>query len=183
MVLSPTIYRVTIDLADIDRGRYERLQATVARHPSETAERLMARLLAYALSFAEGLSFTKGVGAGDEPDLWEKGPDGRVRLWVEVGLPEADRLLKAARHAERVVLFAFGSGRARWESASLPRLSASANITVNGLELAFLQQLVARLQRSIDWSLTVSGGTLYLSVGGTTLESPIDHLTGPSRSR
>jgi uncharacterized protein YaeQ len=178
MALPPTIHRLSIDLADSDRDRYGRLQATVARHPSETAERLLARVLAYALSHEEGLEFTKGVGAGDEPDLWLKGPDGRVRLWIEVGLPDAERLLKAGRHAGKVILFAFGSGRPRWESAHLPRLAATGNIDVYGLDLRFLQQLAERLERAIDWSLAVSGGTLYLTVAGTTLESPVAHLAG-----
>ncbi len=75
MALPSTIHRATIQLADIDSDRYESLQATVARHPSETAERLTARLLAYALCFEEGLVFTRGIAAGDEPDLWCKGPE------------------------------------------------------------------------------------------------------------
>jgi uncharacterized protein YaeQ len=76
MALTPTIYRVSIHLSHIDRGCYEHLQATVARHPSETAERLVARLLAYALCYEPDLVFTKGIAAGDEPDLWRKGGDG-----------------------------------------------------------------------------------------------------------
>ena len=92
MALPSAIHKVNIQLADIDRGVYETLQSTVARHPSETEERLVARLLAYALFFEPELVFTKGISAVDEPDLWSKGPDGRVLLWVEVGLPEADRI-------------------------------------------------------------------------------------------
>lgn len=182
MALPSTIYRASITLADVDRNRYEQLQATVARHPSETGERLVARLLAYALCFEEGLTFTKGIGAGDEPDLWVKGPDGRVRLWVEVGLPEAERLAKAARHAEQAVLFACGSGRFRWESAHLPRLARVANLTVFGLDHDFLQQIVLRLERSIDWSLTVTEGTLYLTASGETLEAPLTLLAGPDET-
>jgi uncharacterized protein YaeQ len=179
MALPSTIYRASITLAGIDRGRYELLPATVARHPSETAERLVARLLAYALCFEEGLAFTRGIAAGDEPDLWLKGPDGRVQLWVEVGLPEAERLVKAARHAQRVVLFACGSGRPRWEEAHLPKFAAACNLTIYGLDWPFLQQAAACLERVIDWSLTVSGGTLYLTVAGETLEAPLAMLKGP----
>lgn len=176
MALPPIIYRASIQLSDVDRNRYEHLQLTVARHPSETAERLVARLLAYALSYEEGLSFTKGICAGDEPDLWMKGPDGRVTLWLEVGLPEAERLLKASRHAERVVLFACGPGRLRWESVHLPRLKRAGNLTVYGLDQVFLQHLVERLQRGIDWSLTVTAGMLYLTVANETMESPLTLL-------
>src|SRR5665647_562637 len=122
MALPSTIYRVTIKLADIDRSVYETLQATVARHPSETEERLVARLLAYALFFEPELVFTKGISAVDEPDLWVKGPDGRVLLWVEVGIPESDRLIKASRHTVRIALVACGKTFSVWEQRHLPKL-------------------------------------------------------------
>lgn len=178
MALPSTIYRAVLHLSDIDRGHYADLQATVARHPSETAERLVARLLAFALCHEEELLFTRGIGAGDEPDLWAKGPDGRVRLWVEVGLPEAERLLKASRHAENVVVFAFGSARRHWENVHLPQLGRAANLTAIALPQSLLDTLAGRLQRTIDWSLTVSGGTLYLTAGDRTLEGPINLLQG-----
>jgi len=174
MALTPTIYRVQIQLAHVDRDCYEQLQATVARHPSETAERLVLRLLAYALCFEPGLVFTRGIAAGDEPDLWLLGADGRAETWLEVGLPDPERLLKAARHAGRVILLAAGNGRWRWEAAHLARLAAVPNITVYALDFAFVQQAAARLQRAIEWSVTVTEGTLYLSFDDTTLETPVE---------
>ena len=176
MALTPTIYRVSIHLSHVDRGCYEHLQATVARHPSETAERLVARLLAYALCYEPDLVFTKGIAAGDEPDLWRKGGDGRVELWLEVGLPDPDRLLKAARHAARVILLASGSARWRWESAHLARLAAVPNLQVLGLDYDFVQQVAALLQRAIEWSVTVTDGTLYLNIGEVTLETAVEVL-------
>lgn len=180
MALPPKIYRASIQLADVDRGCYEHLQVTVARHPSETAERLVARLLAYAICHEEGLSFTKGISAGDEPDLWRKGPDGRVLLWVEVGLPDSERLIKASRHAEQVVLFACGSGRRRWDEAHLPKLARVSNLKVYGLDQAFVEQVVGHLRRGIDWSLTITEQILYLTVEGTTVEAPLVTLAGGS---
>ncbi len=182
MALPPTIYRASIQLSDLDRNCYEHLQVTVAQHPSEKPERLVARLLAYALCYQEGLVFTKGICAGDEPDLWLKGPDGRVLLWLEVGLPEAERLVKAARHAEQVVLFACGSGRWRWEAAQLERLARVKNLSVFGLEQEFLEQLVTRLKRGIDWTLTRTEGTLYLTLADEGLEGPLDLLLGENPS-
>jgi len=173
MAQPSTIYRVGIQLSDIDRGLYETLQATVARHPSETEERLLARILAYALYYSPELNFTKGVAAGDEPDLWIKGPDGRVTCWIEVGLPDADRLIKASRHSGQVVLCAFGPAMQVWEKQQLPKLAGISNLTVMSLELSFLKQLTARLQRSITWSLTVTEGTMYLVIDGETLESSV----------
>lgn len=178
MAKPSTIYRANIQLSDIDRGLYESLQVTVAQHPSETEERLLARLLAYALYYEPELTFTKGVGAGDEPDLWLKGPDGRVKLWIEVGLPDAERLVKAGRHSERVVLCAFGSAQVVWMKQQLPKLSGIANLTIINLDQSFLQRLSAQLQRSITWSLTITEGLLYLNIDGETVESAVTHVMG-----
>jgi uncharacterized protein YaeQ len=179
MAQPSTIYRAGIQLSDIDRGLYESLQVTVARHPSETEERLLARILAYAIFYEPELTFTKGVGAGDEPDLWLKGPDGRVRCWIEVGLPDAERLVKASRHSEQVVLCAFGSSLPVWEKQQLPKLTGISNLTVISLDMSFLKRLTERLQRSISWSLTVTEGSIYLAIDGETLESAVIHLAGP----
>jgi uncharacterized protein YaeQ len=179
MAQPSTIYRVNIQLSDIDRGLYESLQTTVARHPSETEERLLARILGYALYYEPELTFTKGVGAGDEPDLWLKGPDGRVTCWIEVGLPDAERLIKASRHSEQVILCAFGSSLLIWEKQQLPKLVGISNLTVIRLEQAFLKSLSDRLQRSISWSLTITESSLYLTIDGETLESAISYLIGP----
>lgn len=178
MAQPSTIYRAGIQLSDIDRGLYESLQITVARHPSETEERLLARVLAYALFYEPELAFTRGVGAGDEPDLWLKGPDGRVRCWIEVGLPDAERLIKASRHSEQVVLCAFGAALAIWEKQQLPKLAGIANLAVISLDQPFLKQLTGRLQRTISWSLTITEGSFYLASDGETLESSVNHLIG-----
>jgi uncharacterized protein YaeQ len=145
MALPATIYRVAIQLADVDRNLYQKLQTTVARHPSETAERLLTRVPAYAVAYEEDLTFSKGICAGDEPDLWIKGPDGRVLTWIEVGQPDPERLLKANRHTERIVVYAYGPARYRWENQHLAKLAAIPNLTIWGIDYDFLQQLVARL--------------------------------------
>ena len=131
-----------------------------------------------ALYFEPELTFTKGVGAGDEPDLWLKGPDGRVKLWIEVGLPDADRLIKAGRHSERVVLCAFGSAYMVWLKQQLPKLTGIANLEIISLDQPFLQRLSGLLQRSITWSLTITEGLLYLNIDGLTLESAVIRVTG-----
>jgi uncharacterized protein YaeQ len=173
VALPSTIYRVTIQLSDIDRGVYESLQATVARHPSETEERLVARLLAYALFYEPELGFAKGLAAGDEPDLWSKRPDDRVLLWVEVGLPEPERLIKASRHAERVALVACGKTLAMWEQQHLAKLAGISNLTIRRFEQSFINSLVATLDRCISWSVTVNDGSLYIDVGADTFETVI----------
>lgn len=180
MALPSTIYRASIQLSDLDRGIYEQLQTTVAQHPSETVDRLVVRLLAYALCFRDDLAFTKGIGSGDEPDLWSKGPDGRIQLWVEVGLPDPERLVKSCRHVERAVLFVFGASLDRWLAQHGQKLSSAQNLTVVGLDFTFVRELSASLQRVIAWSLTVTEGNLYLTAGDRTVESSLRHVSGPS---
>jgi len=178
MALPSTIHRVAIDLSDIDCGRYARLEATVARHPSETAERLILRVLAYALCYDEDLAFTKGISAGGEPDLWAKRPDGRVQEWIEVGLPDPERLCKTSRHAERVVLIAGGGGLQRWLSQHQPKLAPITNLTILTLDPALINRLAETLERVVEWSVTVTEGMLYLNRGDESLESPITIVQG-----
>ena len=179
MAQRSTVHRVQIELCDTDRQVYEDVQMSVARAESETPQRLVARLLAYCLCYERDIEFTGGISAGDEPDVWVKEPGGRVRLWVEVGLPDPKRLTKAARHCSRVVLLAYGRRLADWQAEHLPQLSVLPNVTVAALDPAFVERLAELLDRSIVWSLTVSGGTLYLGCGEQQLESPLRTITGP----
>jgi len=178
MALPSTVYRAAVELSDLDRGCYARLEATVARHPSETAERLVMRLLAFALCYAEDLTFTKGIAAGDEPDLWSREPDGRVREWIEVGLPDPERLRKASRHAAKVVLVAGGGGLSRWLEQHQGKLAPLTNLTVLALDPLLVQRLATGLERVIDWSLTVTEGVIFLTRGGESLEAPLTVLQG-----
>jgi len=171
MALPSTIYRVNIGLSDIDRGIYETLQTTVARHPSETGERLAARLLAYALLYEPELSFTRGVGAGDEPDLWMKGPDGRLLLWVEVGLPEPERLIRASRHCARTALVACGRALPAWEQQHLPKLKGISNLSIILIDHSFISSLASRIDRSILWSITITDNSLYVNIGNESFET------------
>ena len=180
MALPSIVHRATIELCDSDRGRFETLRADTALHPSETPQRLLLRMLAYALFHEEGLAFSKGVCAGDEPDLWSHQPDGRVALWLEVGTPKAVRLIKAARHAERVRLLVGGDGFERWARDELPKLEAAGSVSVYRLAGELLDELEGRLERNNAWSLTVSGGALYLTDRCETLEGELVHLTGPA---
>lgn len=173
MALPSTIYRVNIQLSDIDRNIYETIQTTSAKHPSETDERLVARLLALAIFHEPGFSFTKGLCASDEPDIWVVGPDGRTNFWVEVGLPDADRIIKASRHSDKVALLAFGRALANWDQQHLPRLENIANLVVVSIDHGFITTFASRLERVIDWSVTITEGTLYLTAGNFTCETAI----------
>ncbi len=178
MALPSTIYRAQIQLADIDRGVYETLQATVARHPSETEERLVARLLAFALFFEPELAFTKGISAVDEPDLWVKGPDDRNLLWVEVGIPESDRIIKAGRHTVKIALVACGRAFPIWEQQHLPKLGSVPNLTIISFDQPFISRLVTTLDRSILWEVTITDGNLYINAGNETFETVLQVRAG-----
>lgn len=173
MALPSTIYRATLQLSDIDKGVYETISLTVAQHPSETAERMVARILAFALWYEPELVFTKGLCAPEEPDLWVKSPDDRTKLWIEVGLPESDRINKAARHAEQVKLLASGKALNMWEQNHLPLLGKHKNLTVVTIDHGYLVSLANTLKRVINWEITITEGMLYLNCGGTAYETTL----------
>ena len=171
MARGAIIHRVRIELAHVDRGVYESIQLTLARHPSETVERAVMRLLAFGLRHQDSLEFGRGVSATDEPDLWSRGGDGRVREWIEVGQPDAKRLVKACRQSERCTLFAFGSGARRWRTAQLEPIEAPDNLAVAWIEDAFVARVASAIDRQIRWSMTVSEGTVFLSSGDASFET------------
>lgn len=169
MALPATIHRVSIELSDVDQNRYASISTTAARHPSETAERLIARLIAYALSYHEDIAFTRGICEPDEPDLWIKSLDGRLLEWIEVGLPDAKRLVKAGNHCEQVTLFAYGSAFERWLAASKTQLAGMKNFRLFYLSDELIEPLVAQLSRSVNWQFTNSDKTLYITVGDESI--------------
>ena len=114
MALKPTIFKFDIALSDTDRNCYEALSLTVAQHPSETLQRMMVRVLARCLHHHERLAFTRGLSENEEPDLWQHSLDGRIELWIEVGEPSLDRLKKAARLADAVLVYSFNSRSDVW---------------------------------------------------------------------
>jgi uncharacterized protein YaeQ len=178
MALPSTVYKATIQLSDVDHGVYETIQTTVAQHPSEIEERLVARLLALAIFFEPEMTFTKGLCAADEPDIWVKEPDDRVKLWVEVGLPDAERIIKASRHSGKVALLACGRSLTSWDQQHLPKLEKIANLTVVSVEPSFINTLVTHLERAINWSITITEGNLYITVGTETYETAIQVKAG-----
>ena len=178
MARGATIYRAVVELSNVDRGTYAELKPTLALHPSETEERMLVRLLAYALRYDESLSFGKGVSTPDEPDVMSRDGAGRFVEWIEVGQPEGKRLVKACRAAERVNVFAFGRGAERWREGELAKVDAPANLGVCHLADEFLASLGAELERSLRWSLTVSEGALFLTTGERTLETTPERWIG-----
>lgn len=162
MALSATPYKLDINLTDLDRGVYETLRFTVARHPSETEERMTVRLLAYVLWYDEALAFGRGLSDVDEPALWEKSLDGRVLHWIEVGLPDAERLTWCSRRAERVSLLAYGRVD-MWESKVLPNVASLKNVHVAGLPQEALATIAKDLPRAVNWAVMISEGSMFIT--------------------
>ncbi|MBK9466932.1 MAG: YaeQ family protein [Pseudomonadales bacterium] len=157
MALKSTIHRLELDVADIDHGNYGSFSLTLARHPSETEERLMMRVLAFALHADPALEFGRGISSEDEPDLWLKDPTGAISLWIDVGLPEERRLRRAAGRAERIVVIAYGGrgvdvwwDKIRETLARLPALTVLAIPCEAGRALAALADRAMRLQCTVQ---------------------------------
>ena len=169
MALGATMHVFTIRLADADRSVYETLNLRVARHPSETAEFLLTRVLAYCLEYTEGIAFSRGLSDPDEPAISIRDLTGVLQAWIEVGAPEAARLHKAAKAAPRVAVYVhrdLESWRARLEGERIHRAEA---VQVYAIDRALLEAMAARLERRMDLDLSVSDRHLYISLGDTTL--------------
>src|ERR1019366_4560297 len=133
MALKATIFKADLQIADMDRHYYQDHTLIIARHPSETDERMMIRLLAFILHANEGLLFGKGLSADDEPDLWQKDLTGVIELWVEVGQPDEKRILKACGRAEKVVVYSYSSNSNIWWNQISSRVERAKNLTVLNL--------------------------------------------------
>ena len=176
MALKPTIYKFEISLSDMDRDCYESLSLTVAQHPSETTERMMVRVLARCLFHHEHLTFTRGLSENDEPDLWQKSLDGRIERWIEVGEPSLDRLKKASRLAEEVVVISFNTRSDVWWRQLAEKLPAG-TATVFNLHWGSVQTLAGLVERTGEMSVTINRPSLFVAAEGGEVELSLDTLT------
>ena len=165
MALKPTIYKLNLDLADSDRHHYQNYQLTLAQHPSETAERMVVRILAFALNASEALTFTKGISTSDEPDIWAKEDNGTIALWVEVGQPKPDRIRKAVNQAAQVRLYAFGKTADTWWNIEGKDMPTSDKLQVARFQWQNVVNLAQNLDRTIRWSISIAGGEMYVDTG------------------
>ncbi|OHX12318.1 YaeQ family protein [Chromobacterium sphagni] len=164
MALTATIYKASLTLSDMDRGYYASHQLTLAQHPSETLERMMLRVAAFALNASETLSFTRGLSADDEPELWQKNYSDEIELWLELGEPDEKRLKKACSRSDKVILYSYG-GRASevWWSQIENKLSRLDKLEVFRIDSEALQQLTGLAQRSMQLNITIQDGQMWLA--------------------
>ncbi|MGL6159960.1 YaeQ family protein [Microbulbifer sp.] len=171
MALKATIFKARLQVADMDRDYYGEHQLTLARHPSETDERMMVRLLAFAHNAADGLEFTRGLSSDDEADLWLRNLSGEIDLWVEVGLPAEERLRKASGRAARVLVYSYGRRTAPiWWQKQRDALARFDNLRVYHLPADACEQIAAMAARNMELNVTIQDGQLWLSSDTQSVE-------------
>lgn len=167
MALKATIYKANLQIADMDRALYADHGLTLALHPSETEERLLVRLLAFALNVPAdtdrgALQFARGLSDSDEPDLWQRDLTGQLLHWIEVGQPDERRLAKACARAERVTIYCYGSAADIWWAGIRNKLTRLQRLAVWQIPAEQAQALAALATRSMQWQLTVQDGHVWV---------------------
>lgn len=173
MALSSTMYVLDIALSHVDRNVYEMLSLRVAMHPSESAEYLVTRLLAYCMEYADGIGFSRGVSDPDEPTIAIRDLTGDLKLWVEIGAPDAARLHKASKAAPRVTVYTHRDPAIVLRSLAGERIHRAESIILHAVDRDLIDGIVSRLDRRMKMEVTVTSGTMYVTLDGTVLSGDI----------
>lgn len=185
MAIKATVYKAAVQIADMDRSLYADHLLTLARQPSETDERLMVRVLAFALNVPTddhdgALQVARGATDADEPDLWQVSLAGEVRHWIELGQPDERRLIKACGRARRVTLYTYNHAAAIWWAGVAPRLARLSNLAVWQLPAAQSQALARLAARSMNLQVTVQEGQVWVGDAATSVEIHPQPLMTPA---
>ncbi len=173
MAQGATVYVFEIQLADADRGVFEKLELRVARHPSESEEYLLTRVLAYALEYTEGITFSRGLSTPDEPAIAIRDLTGALQRWIDIGTPDAARLHKAAKAAPTVAVYIHKDVEAWKSQLAGERIHRADAIEVFEMDRKLIADLSARLERRMAFDLSVSDRHLYLTIGDETLTAVV----------
>ena len=179
MALTATIYQFTVELSDVDREVYETLDLRLARQPSESAEYMVTRVLAYCLEYAEGIAFTQGVAAKDEPAVWVRDPTGKLLAWIEVGLPDAERLHRGSRAADRAAVYTHRDVEQFQKQLAGRRIYRAGEIPIYALDRRFIEQLASLVDRRTGLAITVTEGQLFVAIGDKVLDTQITEYRIP----
>lgn len=170
MALKATIFKAELQIADMDRNYYHDHALTIARHPSETDERMMVRLLAFALHAHEALTFANGMGIDNEPDLWQKDLTGAIDLWIDVGQPDEKRIRKACGRAKQVFIYSYGGKSVSvWREQIRGTYEQLGNLTTINLPAAASQSLAKLVQRSMQLQCTIHDGQVWVADKNNTV--------------
>jgi uncharacterized protein YaeQ len=178
MALKATIFKADVQIADMDRHYYQDHALTIARHPSETDERMMMRVLAFIIHAHEALAFGKGLSSEDEPDLWQKDLTGAIELWIEVGQPDDKRILKACGRSSRVIIYSYSATSNIWWNQVGSRIERARNLTVINVAPAASMALAAFAQRSMQLQCTIQDGEIWITSNGETVQIDLTVLQG-----
>jgi uncharacterized protein YaeQ len=171
VAIKATIFKAQLAVSDTDRGHYASHALTIARHPSETDERMMVRLVAFALNADEALEFGRGLSSEGEADLVHKDLTGAIQLWIDVGLPDERDLRKACGRSRRVIAYLYGGNGARmWWAQNAASLERCANLSVVELPQEATRTMAAWAARNMDVSCTIQDGRLWLAAGDRSLD-------------
>ena len=182
MALKATIFKVELQVSDLDRNHYATHALTLARHPSETDERMMVRVLAFALHAGERLAFARGLSDSDEPDVWEKDLTGAIETWIDVGFPDEKRIRKAAGRAGRVYVYSYGAPHAAalwWEQVA-SKVDKSRNVSVLRLPPAATRDLATLVDRTMRLNCTIQDGQVWLADDAASVEVHPEVLKDPN---
>ncbi len=170
MSLKSTVFKAELQISDMDRNYYATHALTLARHPSETDERMMVRLLAFALYADEQLAFGRGLSSDEEPDLWRKSLTGEIELWIDLGQPDEPRIRKACGRAQQVVIVNYSGNAAEiWWNKNGSSLLRNSNLTVLDISASTVNQLAAIADRGMRLQCMVQDGQVELYGEGTSV--------------
>ena len=182
MALKSTIFKAELRVSDLDRNHFAMHSLTIARHPSETDQRMMVRLLAFALNADEGLDFGRGLSSEDEPDLVKRDLTGAIDLWIDVGLPDERAIRKAAGRARQVKVYAYGGrSAALWWAQTESALARLRNVTVVEIPDSVAASLTSLAQRNMRFDCTIQDAQVWLAANGETIHfEPVTLRAGAS---
>ena len=176
MALGATIYNFDIELADADRHVYESLSLRVARHPSESESYLVARLVAYLMEYAEGIEFSGGVSSPEEPAIAIRDLTGAITTWIDIGAPDAARLHKASKAAGRVAVYTHKDPAQFLKSLAGERIHNAGALELYAIDRTLVGALADRLERRLAFSVSITQGELYVSIGRDNLTGQVTRL-------
>jgi uncharacterized protein YaeQ len=180
MALTATVYTVDVSLSHMDRGVYEQLSIKAARHPSESEEYFLTRVLAYCLEYGEGIAFSRGgISDPDDPPLMIKDLTGAWRSWIEIGAPDAARLHQATKASPRVALYTHKEPRVLMRGYEGRRIHRAEQVEIYAMDRGLLASLAERLDRRIAWTLSVTDGQLFMDADGVSYTGTIERLSLP----
>ena len=171
MAIKSTVFKVDLQITDLDRDYYQSHLLTVARHPSETNERMMMRIIAYALHASNDLTFTKGISSDEEPDIWQRNLTDEIILWIDLGQPDEKRIRQACGKSKTVVIYTYNQRSATiWWSQVKAKLERFKNLSVINLSVANADELESMIDRTIELQCTIQDGQIWLSDNKLTVQ-------------